>query len=184
MEQIGIFILKVIWYFLPMGLANMMPVIFRKWFNFLAHPVDFNKKINGEYIFGPHKTYRGLMVASLTGGLIFIIQRYGYQNSDFFHNISLINYGQETVWLGVLFGFGASTGDLIKSFFKRRLKVAPGHTWFPFDQIDYTLGGLVFGSILFIPPLEMMIGVIFLGACLHILANQIGFYLGLKESIW
>jgi CDP-2,3-bis-(O-geranylgeranyl)-sn-glycerol synthase len=184
MEQIGILILKAIWFFLPIGLANMMPVIFKRWFKFLAVPVDFNKKIKGEYIFGPHKTYRGLIIASITGGLIFIIQKHAFAYSDFFHNISLINYGQETVWLGVLFGFGASLGDLIKSFFKRRLRVVPGRTWFPFDQIDYTLGGLVFGSIFFVPPIGIIIGVIFLGACFHILTNQIGFYLGLKESIW
>jgi CDP-2,3-bis-(O-geranylgeranyl)-sn-glycerol synthase len=184
MEQIGIFILKAIWFFLPIGFANMMPLIFKRRLKFLAIPVDFNKKIKGEYIFGPHKTYRGLILASITGGLIFFIQRYAYLDSDFFRSISLINYGQETAWLGVLFGFGASFGDLIKSFFKRRFKVAPGHAWFPFDQIDFTLGGLVFGSILFVPPIGIMIAAIFLGACFHILTNQIGFYLGLKESIW
>jgi len=184
MEQIGIFILKAIWYFLPIGLPNMMPVIFKKWLKFLAFPVDFNKKIKGEYIFGPHKTYRGLILAALTGGLIFIIQKYAFVYSGFFHNISVINYSQETVWLGVLFGFGASLGDLVKSFFKRRFKVAPGHAWFPFDQIDYTLGGIALGSILFVPPVEIMLGVVFLGACLHILTNQIGFHLGFKESIW
>ena len=39
-------------------------------------------------------------------------------------------------------GFGALTGDAIKSFFKRRVNIPPGVSWFPFDQIDYIIGGI------------------------------------------
>jgi hypothetical protein len=48
-------------------------------------------------------------------------------------------------WLatGLRFGFGAVAGDAAKSFFKRRLAIAPGSPWIPFDQLDFAVGALV-----------------------------------------
>jgi CDP-2,3-bis-(O-geranylgeranyl)-sn-glycerol synthase len=45
--------------------------------------------------------------------------------------------------LGFLLGLGAMAGDAAKSFFKRRLGIAPGHPWIPFDQIDFQIGALL-----------------------------------------
>jgi hypothetical protein len=119
MESVILFVLKTGWYFLPIGVANMMPVIFSRWFKFLAFPLDGGKASRGIRIFGDHKTFRGIILAVLGGTLIFIIQRYAYLNSDFFHNISLINYGKESLALGFFMGLGAIAGDLIKSFFNK-----------------------------------------------------------------
>jgi CDP-2,3-bis-(O-geranylgeranyl)-sn-glycerol synthase len=45
--------------------------------------------------------------------------------------------------LVLLASSGALTGDAVRSFFKRQMNIAPGKSWFPFDQFDYVFGGVV-----------------------------------------
>jgi len=184
MEAIIIFILKTAWYYLPIGVANMLPVIFRRWFKFLALPLDGGKLWRGQPIFGPNKTLRGLLIAGLGGTLIFVIQRYAFLQSDFFQNISLINYERTSLFLGTLMGLGALAGDLIKSFIKRRIGLTPGSSWVPFDQIDYALGGMLFSLSLYVPPLPIFIFTPLLGLFLHLASNQIGQAIGLRQAAW
>lgn len=184
METLILFVLKTAWYFLPIGVANMMPVIFSRWLNFLAVPLDGGKTWQGQRIFGDHKTFRGIILAVIGGTLIVVIQRYAYLNSDFFHNISLIDYEKESLVLGFFMGLGAISGDLIKSFFKRRMKKDPGSSWFPFDQIDYSLGGMILGFLFFIPPWPILIFTLVLGVLLHLAANLIGQAIGLRKKAW
>jgi len=100
----------------------------------------------------------------------------------FFKSISLIDY-QNTPWFAGLFmGFGAILGDAVKSFFKRRIKIKPGRTWIPFDQIDYILGGALFFSWFYLPILKDSISLLFIGLILYIIVNVIGYYLGLREQ--
>ena len=42
---------------------------------------------------------------------------------------------------------GALLGDIIESFFKRRIGKSRGENWIPFDQIDFILGVLFFTFI-------------------------------------
>ena len=184
MDAIILFILKVAWYYLPIGIANMMPVVFRRLFNFLALPLDFNKTFLGQPIFGNHKTFRGLLFGTLAGGLIFIIQRHAFEVSDFFHNISIFDYSKISIWFGLVMGFGAILGDLIKSFFKRRFLRSPGRSWFPFDQIDYTLGGMILSFMFYVPESNIFVSVVILGVLLHIAANAIGRLLGFRRGVW
>ena len=44
--------------------------------------------------------------------------------------------------------FGALIGDIIESFFKRRIGKGRGEDWIPFDQIDFILGALFFGFVM------------------------------------
>lgn len=184
MSEIIIFILKTAWYFLPIGIANLMPVIFRRWFGFLALPLDGGRLFRGKPIFGPNKTLRGLFLASLGGTLIFIIQRHAFLHSDFFHYLSLINYEKTSLFIGTLMGLGAIFGDLVKSFIKRRMGILSGHSWVPFDQIDFTLGGILFSLPLFVPPWPILIFTPFLGLFLHFATNLIGKAIGLRQAAW
>jgi len=181
MEVIIIYILKITWYSLPFGLANMMPVIFKKWFNFLAWPVDFGFKIKGQRLFGSHKTLRGILVAIVGGTLIFIIQKHAFINSDFFHRISIVDYSSQPIWMGTFMALGAIAGDLVKSFFKRRLGIKPGQSWIPFDQIDYTLGGMILSFPFFIPPADVFISLVVLGFIFHLGIVIIGKFIGLRK---
>ena len=43
--------------------------------------------------------------------------------------------------------FGALLGDIIESFFKRRIGKKRGEDWIPFDQIDFILGVFFFSFL-------------------------------------
>ena len=179
--QLMFWLLKLFWFFLPIGIANMMPVFCKK-LRFLDVPVDFGIRMGGKPLFGEHKTVRGLVMAALAGGFFFLIQQWLYQ-FEAIQAVSLIEYDIYPFYAGVLFGAGAIFGDLIKSFFKRRVGVKSGDPWFPYDQIDYVLGGILFFSLFYFPSIKEFFGLLILGVALHIIVNVIGFYLGLKEKI-
>jgi len=44
--------------------------------------------------------------------------------------------------------FGALMGDIIESFFKRRVGRTRGQDWIPFDQLDFILGVLFFSFVM------------------------------------
>jgi CDP-2,3-bis-(O-geranylgeranyl)-sn-glycerol synthase len=175
-------ILASLYYFLPAYFANMSPNLLKK-INPLKTPVDFNKKFRGKLIFGHHKTWGGLIIASLIGVLTFYLQTLLYQYS-FFQKYSLINYTEYSLWLGFLLGFGAIFGDLIKSFFKRRYNRKPGQPWVPFDQLDFVIGAFLFSFILYIPPAFTIVVVIIASPILHIITNRLGYYLKINKSKW
>jgi CDP-2,3-bis-(O-geranylgeranyl)-sn-glycerol synthase len=159
--------------FLPAGIANMAPVLANKipLLNRWKTPLDFGKSFRGQRILGDNKTWRGLATGTLLAGLVSSLEWYVF--SQVFSTTAL-KYG-------LLLGFGALLGDAVESFFKRRVNVKPGHSWFPFDQVDYIIGGLLFTvpfyplSIILVP----FIIILFFG--LHLIASYIGYLLNLKE---
>ena len=44
--------------------------------------------------------------------------------------------------------FGALLGDVIESFFKRRVGKDRGQDWIPFDQLDFLVGALIFSFLM------------------------------------
>lgn len=175
-----LFVIKVIWFIAPAGMGNMAPVLLRH-IPILAYPIDFGKKINNEPLFGANKTWRGLIFAPLVGMLTFWIQKILFDAPDI-QAISIFNYDQAPVYYGALLGFGAIFGDLVKSFFKRRFRIPPGVSWFPFDQIDYSVGALLFLSPWFFPGWGFALSIIAVGVILHLLANIIGHLLKLRKD--
>lgn len=179
-----IFLLKCFYLMLPAYFSNMAPVIIRdlNLFNFLAKPVDFGIKIKGKPVLGKHKTFRGFIFGIIFALIIAYIQNILYRY-DFFSKISFINYSN-WIAVGLLLGFGALFGDSVKSFFKRRFDLKPGEKFIPWDQIDYTLGALLFIAIIFMPSWQIVLISVILSFVLHILVNHIGYYLGLREVKW
>src|SRR3989338_4143493 len=123
MDSFLMLALKSLYLMLPAYFANMAPVIMKK-VNFLDYPVDFNKKLGKNPVFGRHKTFRGFVFGVLFAIITAYIQ-FRLAGFDSLRNISILNYDR---WLliGFLMGFGALIGDLIKSFFKRRISINPG----------------------------------------------------------
>ncbi|MFC1801695.1 CDP-archaeol synthase [Nanoarchaeota archaeon] len=173
-------ILSGLYYFLPAYFANMAPVILKK-INFLKYPVDFNKKIGQKRIFGSHKTWGGLFLAIILGTLVFYLQKLVF-TIPFFQNYSLIDYSQSSILLGLLLSSGAIIGDLVKSFFKRRISINPGKPWIPFDQIDYVLGALAFSAIIYLPKLSIVLIILIASPLLHIITNLAGYYLRISKT--
>lgn len=134
------------WIFLPVGLATLGAFFSSKipYIKKLSYPVDFYKTIKGKRILGSHKTIRGFVVGILVAILTVYLQIYIYQHSVYLRQIISVDYNTiDPIIFGFLCGFGALAGDAIKSYFKRQQGIRPGQSWFPFDQIDHILGGIV-----------------------------------------
>ncbi len=178
------FILKALWFFLPGGLANMAPVIFKK-INFLDYPIDFGKQINGKPILGSHKTFRGYFFGILLALIGAWVQKLLFVQFDFIKDITILPYDELSPWLiGFLMGFGALFGDSVKSFLKRQVEIKAGDKFIPWDQIDFIIGFLLFTSILYIPPASIVLSIILAVPLLHILVNYLGYYIKLQDSPW
>lgn len=178
-------ILIAFWFFIPAGVANTaavfaskLPVLRR-----FSYPMDFKKSINGVRIFGDHKTIRGLVVGIAVAILLTAIEINIYNNSSWLKENLTINYSEiNPLIFGFLSGFGALMGDAVKSFFKRRVGVKPGDSWFPFDQIDYIVGGIlatmIYVRLNFIDYLFLLL----IWFILHPLSTFVGFLLKLKDK--
>ncbi|MCF7872322.1 CDP-archaeol synthase [Candidatus Woesearchaeota archaeon] len=166
---------KVAYLLIPAYFANMSPVFFKN-VNFLNFPVDLGKKLNGKPIFGKNKSVRGIFFASIVGIVVAFIQ---YLLN--FESLHLVDYSYFYI-IGFLLGFGALLGDLVESFFKRRLNLKPGSPFIPFDQIDYLLGGAVLISIFYSVPFFPLIVVLVFAIPIHIVVNFISYKLKLRDT--
>lgn len=178
-------IVFALWFFLPAGLANGSPVVVNKipFVNQFKTPLDFGKTYKGKRIFGQNKTWRGLIGGVITASLTLLIQVWLFNTSSWLqNNIILIDYSSVSLWLGPLLGAGALLGDAVESFFKRQLNVASGEPWFPFDQIDYIIGGILLSSLVTTLPGYVNVTILLVWFGMHLIWSYIGFLLGLKDK--
>lgn len=180
-EAFAVFLLKCFYLMLPAYFANMAPVMVKK-LGFLAFPIDFDKKMGNNPVFGRNKTFRGFIFGIIFAIIIAYLQSL-LHDIEAFKSISFFSY-QSWFLFGFLMGLGALTGDLIKSFLKRRLGINPGEKFIPFDQTDFVIGALVF----ILPVFKVTLGIFFtsllLSFILHIIVNHISFYLKIRNEKW
>jgi CDP-2,3-bis-(O-geranylgeranyl)-sn-glycerol synthase len=167
-----------IWLFLPAGIANAAPVLVAKipglknW----DTPLDMGQTWHGKRLLGPNKTWRGVICGSLLAGIFAVFQ----------HMLWVQDPNNETLFihfcLGLLLGTGALLGDAIESFFKRKKGVKSGDSWFPYDQTDYIIGGLLFSYPLMQPSGPVMFGILITYFVLHLLTRYIGYLSGINDK--
>ena len=178
-------ILFAIWFFLPAGLANAAPVFANKvpYLNRWNTPLDFGLHFRGHRIFGKNKTWRGLLSGIVVGSLVALLQSYGYKHLEFLQDVTYLNYSAIHVGLlGAALGAGALIGDAVESFFKRQVGVPSGRSWFPFDQIDYIIGGLLVSSLVIDMPHYRYWIIFIVWFVIHLLAGPVAHALGLKSQ--
>lgn len=158
--------------------AGITSKLFPTW----NQPVDFKKTFRGKRIFGSHKTIRGLIAGTITGGIIFVLQGIFMVNVDFSRTLALPGVDYANLLIGFLMGFGALTGDMVKSFFKRQISIKPGHSWLPFDQIDWIIGSLFFIMPFTQIPYLYIFWAFLLGFFLSITVKYVGFLLRLDDK--
>lgn len=178
-------ILFALWFFVPAGIANATPILVSKT-PFLRNwrtPIDCNLTFHGKRLLGDHKTWRGLVCGLLTGTLLVWLQVLVYRHSEWIVHISrpIIYTHLPIIGFGVLISFGVLAGDAIESLCKRQLGVPSGHSWFPFDQLDYIIGGLALGSLIIHLSLVHYIWVVFVWFSMHLLFSYIGYLLKFKD---
>ncbi len=168
---------KLIYFLLPVYFADMAPLFFRNSLLSLEKPLDFGFKLKGKRIFGPHKTFRGIIVAILFGTVIFYFQQMININS-------IIIYRDYSVLLGFFLATGAMFGDTFKSFIKRRLDIAPGKRFFVADQIDAVVGALIFSSFIIDYNLFQIVFMILITFILKLLNNYVAYRLHIRNQKW
>lgn len=174
-----------IWLFIGAGLANTAPIFANKipLLNRWNTPMDFGIKFRGKPIFGKNKTWRGLFFGVFVAIMTVYLQRWLllYLGTDItISNTSFLSLPGLT--LGILLGLGPLIGDAVESFFKRQMNVEPGKSWFPFDQLDYIFGAIIFTLPLVSLTLLQYITLLIVGFGVHIIAAYIGYLLKLKDA--
>jgi CDP-2,3-bis-(O-geranylgeranyl)-sn-glycerol synthase len=193
-------ILRALWLFLPAYVANMAPVFVAKVVPNWKAPIDGGRVgKDGQRLLGPGKTWRGLAGGAAAGALVALAVAY---LAPHWGLVDGLDYGLGTVGplrvllFGASVGLMALVGDFVKSYFKRRRRIERGGSWFPFDQLDFVVFGLL-GMALAAPLLPagwvshhlldswvILATLIVLTPLLHLLVNRVGYWLGLKEVPW
>lgn len=155
------YLVKALWFFLPAAFANFSPMLVKKK-KFIQTPIDFGKTLINKRVIGKNKTYGGLLIGLAAAVIVTYVQTLLY---PIMPNFYLADYTKlNFLILGLCLGFGALTGDLIKSFIKRRLNKKEGINWIPFDQIDWIIGSIIVAMIYIDLPLRIgIIGIVFFG---------------------
>jgi CDP-2,3-bis-(O-geranylgeranyl)-sn-glycerol synthase len=154
------YVISALYFIFPAYCANATPVILGG-----GLPIDGGKKLrDGRPIFGPQKTLRGL-VSGLAVGI-------------------LVGFVQKKVLLGFALSLGALIGDLIESFIKRRLNLAPGTSFPVADQIDFVIGALLFSLFVAPPPLHIALVALIITPPIHLTTNFVAYIVGLKKEPW
>lgn len=170
-------LISSLYFILPAYFANMGPIVG----NLLRLPGGIPISKN---LLGFHKTWRGFYMGYFLALLVLWLQYY-IQTKGIFETYNLLNYENINLFLYAgLFGIGALTGDAVKSFFKRKLGIKPGGQWFPFDQLDFVIGTLIFLSPFFIPEWQTILTLIIITPILHLLTNVAAYKLKIKKVWW
>ncbi len=183
-----VIVAQALFFFLPAYIANMFPVVFGKvkWLQPFRKPIDGGRKWNSQPVFGENKTYFGFLVG-VTGAVLMGLVQFGiFVYFPQTHWLFLTDYSSFAfvLTLSFLLGFGSLLGDLCKSFFKRRLGIANSAPFFPFDQLDLVVGGLLLSSIFYFPSWNHVLVLLILTPLLHFLSNCTAYMLGFKKVWW
>jgi len=161
----------------PAYVANPTAVVFGG-----GTPIDFGKNWkDGRRILGDGKTFRGLLGGTACGILAGLIQMW---------LLPLWSLGSFTMTVIITLSFGALLGDMIKSFFKRRLGFARGARLPLVDQLDFVAGAwiltYIFDPVWFTEnfTLPIILMVIVLTPLFHRLTNIFGYYIKVKKEPW
>lgn len=154
---------------LPAYFANMAPPFVKYW-------KGWNPPIASRSL-GSHKTVLGFTSGVCAAVVVTFIQsRVSWEGG-------LVPY-EDWLDLGLRFGIGAMAGDSVKSFVKRRIGIAPGAPWIPFDQLDFVIGALVLTwSRAPLSWLDWIVILVF-SAGGDILVTHLGYWLRVRDTRW
>ena len=179
-DTVIIALVSALWIMLPAYVPNSAAAVLGG-----GAPIDGKRSWrDGRRIFGDGKTWRGLVLGIASGFiagliLIFLQSEFGW---DFLPVL--------TVTSVFLLATGALLGDLVKSFFKRRLGKNSGDPWLIADQYDLVAGAflltIIFDYSWFVSVMTVPIFIIILiiTPLLHRGTNIIGYITGIKKVPW
>lgn len=167
---------EAVWLMFPAYGANGLCMIARG-----KRAIDGGRTFRGKPLFGPGKTWEGLIA-----GIILAITIASFQRLVFpFLPWDLLPVQLDIVpmssFLGFVIGSGAMVGDLGGSFVKRRLGIERGKPAPLLDQLDFIIGMFVF--LWFVIPLkwEWVVILLVLTPAVHLIANGIAYLTKIKN---
>jgi len=178
-------LIVAIWLMLPAYLPNNFAVLFGG-----GRPLDFGRNFSdGRRILGDGKTFRGTVAGTMAGvGAGLILDSISSSKPD----LGLPDFGSGAELVLVLIGLslGAMAGDIVASFFKRRMGLESGAALFLVDQLDFVIGCWALTFILaprwfsenFTP--EIIFIVLIVTPILHRATNIIGYKIRAKKEPW
>lgn len=171
------YVIETVWFFLPAFFANQCPGFAKALRLPATVPVS-------ERWLGKNKTWSAYYAAMLGATAVTLLQDTLGRNVQAEYGI--VHFGSlwSVVVFGMLCGLGAVLGDHTESFVKRQMGKPPGHSWWPWDQINFALGALAC-IYLYVGAIEWgRVGVILLVAVVfHPVVNYVGYRLGLRERV-
>lgn len=179
-EFVTIPLLWAFWIMLPAYIPNPVAALCGG-----GTPIDFGRNFSdGRRVFGDGKTWRGLVVGILAGivsGLVLIWGAGQFPGADL---------PRHTLLSVVLLATGALLGDLVKSFFKRRLNRERGSKWPVADQYDLVAGAFLLllvgdpGWLFATVTIPVLVVILIITPVLHRATNIIGYVFRVKEVPW
>ena len=149
----------------PAYFANAGPLVFGR-----GAALDGGRTFaDGQPIFGPHKTIRGVIAGLVAGTLVGLAES---------------SVDSRLLFAGFMIALGAVLGDLMGAFVKRRIKVEPGKPFLLLDQLDFILGSILLGYPFFQVGLVSILLVIVVTPPIHLATNYCAYRLGIKKTRW
>lgn len=170
---------------LPAFVANMMPVIVMKLgiMESLNTPIDNNRTIGGKPLLGSHKTWRGL-VSGTIGAVITAMLQYAWYRHYGSGDIWVFQQLSNAAFFGAMMGICALFGDAFESLIKRRIGIASGKPFIPFDQIDYMFMCIIGTYMMVHWTMGQVIFLLVFTFFANAIANAVSYALGIKETYW
>lgn len=183
------------WFILPAYFANSIPVDVSKLriLEWMGKPIDGGRSWGGKRILGDGKTWRGLFSGIIAGTLVGVLQ-IQFQGAM---KESYPQLPEMTVGLAFMLSFGAIFGDMVASFFKRRIGMPRGEPAPLLDQLDFVFGAAFFAWIWSATAyggpegaFDRMIGyerfflIVLVTPFFHLLGNGMAWVAKLKERPW
>lgn len=172
-----------------------MVAVRRDWLAGLARPLDGGVRLGGQALFGPNKTWRGLLFMALVPVPMGALQGLAWGAAAEAAGLAPIDLLALGRWLGApaggaawaagyallafVLGLGYALGELPNSFLKRRLAIEPGKTgagllgglFFLLDQADSVIAALGLAALLLGLPLEVWLWGTLALSGFHLLMN-------------
>jgi len=175
-----VLIISAIWIMLPAYLPNSVAAASGG-----GMPVDMGRCYrDGRRILGDGKTIRGFLVGVSAGILVglceIVVESAGIVSFIPPHSIICV----------FTLSIGSLLGDMVKSFFKRRMGIERGGEWILVDQYDFLAGALIL-TLLFdwqwiisTITIPLLIAILIITPLLHRIVNIIGYKIGVKKVPW
>ena len=158
-------------------------------------PMDMGLTFRGKPIFGPNKTWRGIIISTIGTVIFSYFISFLYLNCELFKSMSIVDFYQvDPLHIGLALGIGMILGELPNSFFKRQIGISSGKQgsgfsgiiFRIFDQIDLLLG--IWLLLLCVPGfsvlenMDVLLFSILFALVLHYIITQIGYYTGMRKD--